>query len=58
MDAKVVEQTYLGSVTHLDLACDGQVLKACINQDAHTNFASGDEVVVEIPADNCRVLRS
>jgi spermidine/putrescine transport system ATP-binding protein len=58
MNAKVIEQTYLGSVTHLDLACDGQTLKACINQDVHAMFATGDKVVVEIPADNCRVLRS
>ena len=58
MEAKVIEQTYLGSVTHLDLACDGQTLKACINQGAHASFATGDEVLVEIPADNCRVLRS
>lgn len=58
MEAKVIEQTYLGSVTHLDLACDGQSLKACINQGAHASFATGDEVLIEIPAANCRVLRS
>jgi len=58
LDAKITERTYLGSITHLDLACGEQSLKACVNQESNAHFTPGDKVTVEIHSKDCRVLKS
>ncbi len=56
--ATVTDSLYLGSVMHVDIDCQGVMLKASISAKATSNLAAGDAVTVHIPIEHCRVLPS